>query len=180
MVIVSDYTLLSKENGEIFVESIENPPCPVCQSPLEHRDRKPRISKQDGGETQWLMIERRKCTNQGCRRLHSVLPDKLVPYKHYVSDLIADVVDEVIVPEDPMNEELPCDTTMRRWMHWFMANQLRIEGYCRSVTSRFLNGGEKAFDPSVSPFENIRNTEGRWLAVVLRMVYNSGGFLMPA
>lgn len=125
------------------------------------------------------MIERRQCTNPGCHHLHSVLPDKLAPYKHYVTELIEDVVDEIIVPEDPVNEDLPCDTTMRRWKHWFMANQLRVEGYCRSISRRFLNGGEKAFDHNISLLENIRKTEGQWLAVVLRMIYNTGGFLVP-
>lgn len=57
-------------------------------------------------------------------------PAKLCPHKHYGSDLIAAVLDGDIMPEDTMNEDYPCDETIRRRHHWLMANFSRTEGYC--------------------------------------------------
>lgn len=120
------------------------------------------------------MIERQRCNNEGCRKLHSILPDKLVPYKHYSSSLIAGILDGDIMPEDTMNEDYPCDETMRRWNLWFMVNSPRIEGYCQQAVG-FLK------DPGLAGaavLAAIREACDRWLPAVLRMVYHSGGFLV--
>ena len=63
-------------------------------------DRKLRIHKEAGGKKSWFAINRLKCTNEKCRRLHNELPDCMIPYKHYGSDIIEDVVDEVIGADD--------------------------------------------------------------------------------
>ena len=44
------------------------------------------------------MIRRFRCQN--CRSYHNELPDCLVPYKHYEAEVIAGVLDEVILPDD--------------------------------------------------------------------------------
>ena len=174
MIIVSEYTESDKGDGVITIHCNENCICPICRSPVSHRDWKPRIIKLDGGQVVWLMIERRRCDNESCRRLHSLLPDKLVPYKHYGSDLIAAVLDGDIMPEDTMNEDYPCDETIRRWHHWLMANFSRTEGYCRQAMSLLRNPGLAG----AAILETIRKSCDRWLPAVLRMVYNSGGFLV--
>ena len=79
-----------------FVESSENSHlCPVCQGMLRYRDSRPRIRKKEGGTKERLMIRRFRC--QDCHSYHNELPDCLVPYKHYEAEVIAGVLDEVIV-----------------------------------------------------------------------------------
>ncbi|MBR3606694.1 MAG: hypothetical protein IKL51_03845 [Lachnospiraceae bacterium] len=58
-------------------------------------------------------INRLKCTNEKCRRLHNGLPDCMIPYKHYGSGLIEDVVEEVIGSDDLGTENYPCEATMQ-------------------------------------------------------------------
>ncbi|WP_353744764.1 DUF6431 domain-containing protein [Acetobacterium sp. MES1] len=72
--------------------------CPDCQSILQHRDYRLRIMKTEGGTKQFIQIERLKCNH--CERLHNALPDFLVPYKHYVAQIISGVLDEVISADD--------------------------------------------------------------------------------
>ena len=71
-----------------LVTSEEDTICPECGSPLCRRDRKLRVHKEAGGKKSWFAINRLKCTNEKCRRLHNELPDCMIPYKHYGSDII--------------------------------------------------------------------------------------------
>ncbi len=163
-----------------FIESRGTCPCPCCQSPLEHRDYKLRIMKLEGGERRFLRVERRICTNGGCRKIHTALPDCLVPYKHYASEVIAGVLDEIITPEDAEAEDYPCEATMARWHHWLMANYFRIEGYLKSIGHCLMGLESGLLTSTVSLLETLRLSNGCWLETILRTIYNSGGFLEPA
>lgn len=182
MIIISEYLVSGKGDGEIITACpcADKYFCPVCGAPLVHRDWKPRIMKRDGGTAGWLLIERGQCSNKGCHKLHSMLPDILVPYKHYASDLITGVLDGDVRPEDPMNEEKPCDATMRRWNHWFLSNLFRMEGYCRQVWRLAAAPGTGPVQPGASVLETLRESSSRWLAAALRMIYNSGGSLVSS
>lgn len=130
MIIISDYTLVLKEDFGVFVESSENSHiCPVCQGTLHYRDSRPRIRKKEGGTKEQLMIRRFRCQN--CHAYHNELPDCLVPYKHYEAEVIAGVLDEVILPDDLDSEDYPSFSTMLRWLQWFRENLQRMEGYLR-------------------------------------------------
>lgn len=133
--------------------------------------------KLEGGDRRCLRIERLQCTNDGCRRIHRALPACLVPYKHYATEVICGVLDEVITPEDKDAEDYSCEMTMLRWKYWLMANYLRMEGYLRSIGYRLLGLGEEFLTLEVSLLEKARTTNSSWLEAVLRMIYNSGGFL---
>ena len=105
-----------------FVESSENSHlCPVCQGMLRYRDSRPRIRKKEGGMRERLMIRRFRCQN--CHSYHNELPDCLVPYKHYEAEVIAGVLDEVILPDDLDSEDYPSFNTMLRWLQWFRENE---------------------------------------------------------
>lgn len=136
--------------------------------------------KLEGGEKRFLRIERMRCTNNGCGKLHNALPDCATPYKHYASEVIAGVLDEIITPDDTEDEEYPCETTMLRWKHWLMANYLRIDGYLKSIGYCLLELGERFLHSNASLLETLRSSNGCWLEAILRMIYNSGGFLEPA
>ena len=79
-----------------LVISEEDTICPACGSPLCRRDKKRRVHKEAGGTKRWFIINRLKCKNPKCGKLHNELPDGIVPYKHYGREIIEDVVDDVI------------------------------------------------------------------------------------
>lgn len=178
MIIISDYTLVLKEDFGVFVESSENSHiCPVCQGTLHYRDSRPRIRKKEGGTKEQLMIRRFRCQN--CHAYHNELPDCLVPYKHYEAEVIAGVLDEVILPDDLDSEDYPSFSTMLRWLQWFRENLQRMEGYLRTAGYQILNLGEDFLFTSDSLLDKIRNRYQNWLEQLLRLIYNSGGFLVP-
>ena len=161
-----------------FVESSENSHlCPVCQGRLRYRDSRPRIRKKEGGTRECLMIRRFRCQN--CHSYHNELPDCLVPYKHYETEVIAGVLDEIILPEDLDSEDYPSFSTMVRWLQWFRENLQRIEGYLRTPGYQILNLGEGLLFTSDSLLSKIRDRHQNWLELILRLIYNSGGFLVP-
>ncbi|WP_461884751.1 hypothetical protein [Roseburia intestinalis] len=48
----------------------------------------------------------------------------LFPYKHYEeAEVIAGVLDEVILPDDLDSEDYPSFSTMLRWLQWFRENR---------------------------------------------------------
>lgn len=102
-----------------------------------------------------------------------------MPYKHYEAEVIAGVLDEVIRPEDLDSEDYPSFNTMHRWLQWFRENLQRIEGYLRTAGYQILNLGEELlFTPDLL-LNKIRNSYQNWLELILRLIYNSGGFLVP-
>ena len=97
-----------------LVISEEDTICPECGSPLCRRDRKLRVHKEAGGKKSWFAINRLKCTNEKCRRLHNELLECMIPYKHYGSDIIEDVVGS----DELETENYPCEATMKHWKWW--------------------------------------------------------------
>ena len=68
---------------------------------------------------------------------------------------------------------------MLRWLQWFRENLQRIEGYLRTAGYQILNLGEELlFTPDLL-LNKIRNRCQNWLEHILRLIYNSGGFLTP-
>lgn len=89
-----------------------------------------------GGVRKLYMINRMKCTNGSCGKLHRQLTDGMVKFKHYAAEVIEDVIDEVITESDPI--DYPCERTMNHWRYWFELNKTQVEGHIRSVTHRLL------------------------------------------
>lgn len=167
VVIISNYTLVSKENFIILVDCDEiSHTCPLCHGPLHYRDSRLRIRKKEGGKKEYLRIRRFRCAE--CHSYHNELPDCLVPYKHYETEVIAGVLDEIICPEDLDSEDYPSFSTMLRWMRWFAENLKRIEEYLHTL----------AFSHSTcASFNEVRKKQQNWMEHMLRLIYNSGGFL---
>lgn len=68
---------------------------------------------------------------------------------------------------------------MLRWLQWFRENLQRMEGYLRTAGYQILNLGEGFLFSSDSLLDTIRNRYQNWLEQLLRLIYNSGGFLVP-
>ena len=142
-----------------FVESSAISYCPLCGEPLSYRDSCVRIMRLEGGMKRRFLIRRLKCSN--CGRLHRELPDCLIPYKHYASEVISGVLDGIVTP---------C---------WLEANRLRIDGYLKSTGYRLLGFSTELLGSRVSLLDKLRSSRPEWLETLLRFLYNSGGFLVP-
>lgn len=119
-----------------------------------------------------------RCRNENCRRIHNALPDFLVPHKHYASEVIEDVIDDVVRPDDELNDsDYPCEKTMERWKAWFERNRKNIDGQLKSVGYRILGFSEQLLISGVSLSDELRKNGAGWLGIIVRFLYNSGGFL---
>lgn len=101
-----------------------------------------------------------------------------MPYKHYETEVISGVLDGVVQPDDLDSEDYPSFTTMLRWLQWFRENHERINGYLRTIREFLLGYNEEKLS-SVSLLDSFRNQYQNWLEIILRQIYNSGGFLVP-
>lgn len=133
----------------------------------------------EGGTKERLIIRRLKCT--GCRVLHTELPDCLVPYKHYDSEVISGVIDGIVTPDDEDSADFPCEETMKRWLRWYKENKERIEGYLRNAIYRLLDNSDDFLISGVPLLSIIKDLEvsPHWLGYILRVIYNSGNYLVP-
>ncbi len=156
-------------------ESRENPVCPHCGTLLRYRDRRNRIMKWYNGEKWTCSVRRLRCSR--CNRLHVELPDILTPKKHYATELIENVVDEVSTPNDLTTECYPCERTMQRWKDWIQKNKLQIDGYLKSIGSRLSASGSELLKTRDSLLEKLREDGAGWLAAVNRAIYNTGGWI---
>lgn len=148
------------------------PPCPVCGGELRYRDRKlrGRIKEGEEREKELLLIPRGRCQNADCKRLHNGLPDCLVPHKHYDAEEISGVCDGVVTENDIESERYPCAVTMRRWIIWLLGNIPNIDGHFRRKAER-----DERFRGLT--YEVIHSRTQRWLEIILRLIYNTGGSL---
>ena len=68
---------------------------------------------------------------------------------------------------------------MRRWLWWLQINLSNIEGHLRSTGYSIFKLGEGILFSKGSLLKAIRKKYQNWLEIILRLIYNSGGFLVP-
>ncbi len=158
--------------------SREDPLCPDCGRQLLYRDKRYRVWKWYGGVTRRIKIRRLRCPH--CEHHHVELPDVLCPEKHYGSEVIENVVDDVSTPDDASTEDYPCEKTMARWKEWIAANQSQIDGHLKSAGTRLLDMPLSLLASTESLLTKLRDTGAGWLSVVTRVIYNSGGSFLTA
>ena len=107
-----------------------------------------------------------------------MLPDMLLPHKHYPEETVSGVLDGVIGPDDADSENCPSEKTMFRWKHWLMFNHLNIDGQMKSIGCRVLGFKEELLTSSVSLLQYMRSSlPDAWLKTIIRYIYNSGSGL---
>lgn len=107
-----------------------------------------------------------------------MLPDILVPYKHYPEETISGVLDEIVGSDDMDSENFPSEKSMERWHHWFIFNRMNMEGHIKSIGHRILGYEEELLSSTMSLLSHIRSSiPDVWLKIILRYIYNSGNTL---
>lgn len=89
------------------------------------------------------------------------------------------MLDGVVGPDDAEGG-LPCESTIQNWRHWMAVNGSRMDGYFRSIGSRLPGFTEELLMTGSSLLTHLRSSCQEWLEIILRFIYNSGGFLVPA
>lgn len=161
----------------VYVKSDETSYCPICNEPLSHRDRCVRYLLREGRERETYLIPRGKCHK--CGKIHRLIPDFMTPFKQYATEVISGVLEDIIQAADEDSADYPCEMTMQRWHRWMRENRLRIDGYLKSIGYRTLDFSEELLKSGISLLDRLWGTDTKWLEMVLRFVYNSGGFLVP-
>jgi hypothetical protein len=134
-----------------------------------------RINRKIGGENDWMLIERRKCTNKSCHKTHRLLPDISLPYKHYDAGVIEDVIDGTINEEALSEEYNPSESTLQRWRKWAERLMKDLEGHMRSAAYRILEMTEEFLNTRVSLLEGLRERLNYgWLSAAMRIYINTG------
>ena len=143
-----------------------------------YRDHCRRIVRHEGGEAEWLHIPRHQCDNPRRGRLHRMLPDFLLPFKHYEETVVCDAIDGRLEPES--SDDRPSRQSVRHWRFWIRINESDIDGYLKSIGHRELGFSEELLKSSVSLLSELKRSipEG-WLRAIIRFLYNSGAFLCP-
>ena len=141
--------------------------------------------KRYNGDVSYVMIERRRCQNPACRKLHRCLPSQLTRFKHFLTEIIEETIDDIVKPEDPEAPdkyyiESPSPRTVAGWKEWIIHNTPYINGYLKAAGHGILGFSTQFLKSRISLLDELRKTaEGGWLAAIQSTIYNSGGSLEP-
>ncbi len=165
MVIIKHYSLECKENSVFFVKSREISHCPYCEGSFKVAGSRKRVLFRQDGTADRLMIRRLQCME--CRRISHELPDLVVPYKRYESDVISDALDESADPEDSC---CPAElSTIQKWKLWFFL----LSGYFEASVRALMEFMDiKAFIRL--PLYPLSQQADGWLKILVRNLVNSG------
>ncbi len=109
--------------------------CPCCGGDLKYRDRRQRKALNESGD--WVIYRLRRLRCLDCGKLHTELPDFLLPYKRYCRA----VFEEVLSGKKP---DIPLETrTHGKFRAWYR----RLQATFASWKDRMAKRGEFPFPP---------------------------------
>lgn len=85
-----------------------------CGGECKYYDTVKRYFITQGGKRKIAYVERVRCCL--CGRIRRILPDYILPYKHYEADIVYGVVEGLITSSTLGYEECPSECTMKRWI----------------------------------------------------------------
>lgn len=179
MVILTNCTFAYRDDRTAYCECNGTiPPCPCCGGVLHYRDMVPRIVRKYGGETSYILISRFRCSNEDCTaKIHRGIPSQLTPYKHFLTEVIEDAVDDVIQMNDavcPDDISSPSEQTIFRWKAWIEGNKKLINEILTQMAAFLLSHGIVSPDSQHTWLDTLRADGAGWLRTVLLLTYNSG------
>ena len=124
-----------------------------------------------------MLIERRKCTKEGCGKTHRLLPgNKVLPYKQYDADTIEGVIDGVVNEENLSMEDYPCESTLSRWREWAEELLRNTDGQLRSKVHRVYDLHYEFLKCGNSLLKELKKRiKYGWLTAVVRIYMDTGG-----
>lgn len=149
-----------------LVTSKEKHNCPVCNGVLAGIGSVKRHIRDENSEKVWCRIDRTKCKE--CKKTHNMLPDFMIPYKHYEAKIIETVIDEA---EHCFAIE---ESTIYRWKRWFKDMKGLINSNLRAVWQAIEGLFYPLLDNTSSLLEKLRQSGGKWLTNVMRLTINAG------
>ncbi len=87
--------------------------CPRCGGQLKYYDSVKRIVRTKNRNTRKIIIHRYRCLS--CFSIHREIPNRILPYKQYESEIIIGVREGLITSNTLGYEDYPCEMTMIRW-----------------------------------------------------------------
>lgn len=87
--------------------------CPFCGGELKHRDYIWRTVYGKRRSVRKIRVEREICID--CKKVMRTLPDEILPYRRYETEIIFGVIEGLITCETLGYEDYPCEMTMIRW-----------------------------------------------------------------
>jgi hypothetical protein len=168
MVIIPRYELsYNDKKMEWTVISRVESACPYCFAPLTSYDSRRRSGIKSSGEKLWYRIRRLRCSI--CGKIHTELPDFLLPYKHYEVDVIQGEI-EGITPSCCAAD----DSTIRIWRSQWERSLPQLFGALASLQVRFVHH-IPPLTKGGSLISQIRSSgEERWLPFVIRQLIGGG------
>ena len=88
--------------------------CPKCGGKLKYYDSIRRLVKGSNGRKYFITIDRYICKK--CHSTHRVIPDKLLPYKHYEKDIIRGFIEGEKSSYDLEYEDYPSESVINEWI----------------------------------------------------------------
>lgn len=145
--------------------------CPHCEARLNPYDRRDRKCRDGNGDWKVLVIRRLRCANPLCRRIHTELPDFLVPYKRYQISAIESVLAGT-AQVAPLEE-----STRQRWRRWYRILRDHLLGVAASVR-RHLQETVRTLlaSPNSSPI-TTPSLDGMKLTELVRLTVNTGNWI---
>lgn len=108
MIISKKYTKRYTYKHEFIIDSRDKKVCPLCCGSLFVRDSRRRKVKEVDGKVAVYRLRRFKCKQ--CGKLHTEIPDCIVPYKRYSAKVIETEL------TDANKQSCPAEkSTIRRW-----------------------------------------------------------------
>lgn len=149
-----------------LVTSKEKHNCPVCGRELAGHGTKKRHTKDENGGKVWYQVPRKECKE--CGKTHCMLPDFMIPYKHYRAEIIEAVIDDTDIYF--AIEE----STIYRWKRWFRNIKEQLNSNLRAVRQAEEGLFYTLLDNTSSLLEEMRQSSGKWLAKAIGITINAG------
>jgi hypothetical protein len=122
------------------------------------------LKRDDGGRDTYRL---RRLICKECGKLHTEMPDKFQPYKHYSSAVIEATIDDA-------RSDCPADNaTISRWKSDFKASSGQLESVLRSYWMKYRKQSFPLLN-DISLLKTIRKHNTGWLAIVTRLLINTG------
>lgn len=88
--------------------------CKDCGASTSYYDTVKRLVKEEYGKRRKILIERRVCKK--CGSIHRLMPEYILPYKHYRKDIIRGFQNGVLSVTSLEYEDYPSESTVRLWL----------------------------------------------------------------